>query len=91
MRRERPVSSAGARATTGPIQMPMRSLRGRGYKSNYVDVESGAEFWISGCRKDGADRLYGERIPVSIDDDVRMEYWTAIRGQPERAGDETTS
>jgi len=56
-----------------------------GYKWNYFDVESGAEFWISGCRKDGADRLYGERIPVEIDEDVRTEYWSVIRGHPDRA------
>ena len=67
-----------------------RSLSGRGFKSNCADVETGAQFWISGCRKDGADRLYGERVPVSIDEDVRVEYWTTIRGQPERVGDKTT-
>ena len=61
-----------------------QSLKGQGFKSNYFDVDSGDEFWISGCRKDGADRLYGERLPVEIDDDVREEYWTSIRGEPER-------
>ena len=62
-----------------------RSLKGNGFKSNYFDVETGEEYWISGCRKDGADRLYGERVPVEIDEDVREEYWTAIRMMPERA------
>lgn len=61
-----------------------RSLKGRGFKSNWFDVETGAEFWISGCRKDGADRLYAGGPPVDIDEDVREEYWTSIRGQPER-------
>ncbi len=60
-----------------------RSLHGHGFKSNYFDVESGEHYWITGCRKDGADRLYGERVPIEIDDDVREEYWTEIRGQPE--------
>ena len=64
-----------------------RSLKGGGFKANYFDAETGAEFWISGCRKDGTDRLYGERVPVEIDDEVREEYWTVIRGQPERAGE----
>jgi hypothetical protein len=64
-----------------------RSLNGSGFKANYFEVETRAEFWISGCRKDGADRLYGERLPVEIDEDVREEYWTVIRGQPERAND----
>lgn len=60
-----------------------QSLKGRGFKSNYFDVDSGDEFWISGCRKDGADRLYGERLPIEIDDDVRIENWTSIRGMSE--------
>ena len=58
---------------------------GSGYKWNCVDVETKERYWISGCRRDGADRLYGESTPVEIDDDVRMEYWTEIRGQSEKA------
>lgn len=60
-----------------------QSLKGHGFKANYFDVETLERYWISGCRKDGADRLYGERLPIDIDDDVREEYWTAIRQQPE--------
>ncbi|MDX2273944.1 MAG: hypothetical protein NW206_00715 [Hyphomonadaceae bacterium] len=30
-----------------------QSLKGRGFKANYFDVETGEEFWISGPRKDG--------------------------------------
>lgn len=63
-----------------------RSTRG-GSKANHLELETGADFWISGCRKDGADRLYGERIPVEIDEDVRVEYWTEIGGAPERVSD----
>jgi hypothetical protein len=59
-------------------------MRG-GYKWNCVDVETGERYWISGCRRDGVDRLYGESTLVEIDDDVREEYWTAIRKQPEKA------
>jgi hypothetical protein len=61
-----------------------RSLKGYGFKANYFDVASGEYYWISGCKKDGSDRLYGERVPIAIDDDVREEYWTEIRGQPEK-------
>ena len=60
-----------------------QSLKGSGFKANYFDVDSGDEYWISGCKRDGSDRLHGERVPVEIDDDVRVEYWTEIRGQPE--------
>jgi hypothetical protein len=63
-----------------------RSLKGRGFKSNYVEVESGEDYWISGPRRDGQDRLYGERQPIEIDEDVREEYWTEIRREPDNIG-----
>lgn len=62
-----------------------RSLKGAGFKANYYDIETGEEYWISGPRRDGADRLYGERTPVEIDEDVRREYWIQVRGRPDRA------
>jgi hypothetical protein len=60
-----------------------QSLKGQGFKANYYEVESGEEYWISGCKKDGGDRLYNERVPIEIDEDAREEYWTQIRGLPE--------
>ena len=61
-----------------------RSLRGNGFKSNYYCVETGAHYWISGCRKDGRDALYA--TSVQVDDDVREEYWRDVRGLPENVG-----
>eukprot|EP01045_Picozoa_sp_COSAG04_P055378 COSAG04_NODE_25270_length_310_cov_0.421801_1_plen_84_part_01 len=43
------------------------TLKGTGFKPNFFYVDSGDNYWISGCRKDGADRLYGERTPIYID------------------------
>jgi hypothetical protein len=64
-----------------------QSLKGMGFKSNYFDVETGEHFWISGPRRDGADRLYGGGgEPIAIDEDVREEYWTEIRGRGRAAG-----
>ncbi len=77
------VSFSKSGATVYYAGREFRTLRGRGFKANYFDVETGDHYWISGCRKDGADRLYGEHLPVEIDEDVREEYWTKIRGQPE--------
>jgi hypothetical protein len=57
------------------------SLKGRGFKSNFFDVESGEHYWISGCKKNGEDALYS--ATVEIDEDVRDEYWTLIRRRPE--------
>ncbi len=58
-----------------------QSLKGSGFKANFYDVETGEDYWISGPHKDGGDRLYGERLPIVVDDDVNEEYWTQIRGQ----------
>lgn len=68
-----------------------QSLKGAGFKANYYDVDNGEQFWISGPRRDGADRLYGEPVPVEIDADVRGEYWTEIRGLPHRADERIAS
>ncbi len=51
-----------------------------GYKYNCIDEENGDAYWVSGPRKDGADRLYGG--VVQVDEDARVEYWTKIRGRP---------
>ncbi len=63
--------------------MTFQSLKGAGFKANFFDVENGEQYWISGCRRDGADRLYGEALPIEIDEDVREEYWADIRNSPE--------
>jgi hypothetical protein len=55
----------------------------RGYKYNCFDEENGDRYWVSGPRRDGADKLYGGI--VKIDEDARLEYWTSIRGQPSLA------
>jgi hypothetical protein len=64
-----------------------QSLKGSGFKANYYDIDNGDRFWISGPRKDGADRLHDEPVPVEIDDDVREEYWSDVRGDAQRARD----
>jgi hypothetical protein len=60
-----------------------RRIVGGGFKSNYIDEATGEDYWISGPKRDGSDRLYGERIPIEIDEDVREEYWTTIRNLPD--------
>jgi hypothetical protein len=61
-----------------------QSLKGAGFKSNFYDVDSGEDYWISGPKRAGGDALYGGSIPIEIDEDVRDEYWRDIRRQPER-------
>ena len=59
-----------------------QSLKGRGFKSNYYEVESGEPYWISGPRKDGQDSLYATNVPPEVDEDVQGEYWAKVRGLP---------
>jgi hypothetical protein len=61
-----------------------QSLKGAGFKSNYYNVDTGEDYWISGPKRNGGDALYGGGTPIEIDDDVREEYWRAIRRQPDR-------
>ena len=63
--------------------LELQSLKGVGYKANYFDIETGERFWVSGCRKDGNDGLYN--IKIHVDENIRKEYWTDIRGMPERS------
>lgn len=58
----------------------LQSLKG-GYKANYFDIDTGEEYWISGCKKGGDDTLYPAII--EIDEEVREEYWTQIRNRPD--------
>ena len=57
-------------------------IPGGGFKSNYIEEASREDYWISGCKRRGGDSLYGSMAPVSIDEDVREEYWTTIRNLP---------
>ena len=55
-----------------------RFRRFSGYKANFLDVDSGDEYWISGPRKDRNDRLYGGSRGVIVDADIRDEYLQLI-------------
>jgi hypothetical protein len=59
------------------------SLKGAGFKANYRNGTTGEQYWISGPRRDGQDRLYLSNVPVEIDEDAREEYWIEIRRKPE--------
>ena len=61
-----------------------QSLKGAGFKSNYYNVDTGEDYWISGPKRNGGDALYGSGIPIPIDEDVREEYWRDIRRDADR-------
>ena len=49
---------------------------------NYVDIETGEVYWISGVKKNGEDRHWAGHGKVSIDRRLVYEY-CAITGQKE--------
>ncbi|MHB8635562.1 MAG: 1-deoxy-D-xylulose-5-phosphate synthase [Fimbriimonadaceae bacterium] len=51
-----------------------------GDNANFIEVESGDKYWITGCKKKG----YVGDAPIEIDEDVRDEYWDVIRKWPSR-------
>jgi hypothetical protein len=74
------VSFSKTRSTLRYRSLEFISLKGSGFKANYLETDSREQYWISGPRKDGKDRLYASSLPVEIDDDVRDEYLRDIRG-----------
>jgi hypothetical protein len=66
-----------------------QSLKGAGFKANYLEVGTGGRYWISGPKRNGQDFLYGGG-GAEIDEDCREEYWTKIRRQPELAARKTS-
>jgi hypothetical protein len=61
----------------------------KGYASrhpyaNYFDLDTQEDYWVSGCKKNGEDRHWAGSGKVLVDEDVREEYWTKIRKQPEK-------
>jgi hypothetical protein len=61
-----------------------QTLKGAGFKSNYIDLDNGDEYWISGRKRRGGDALYGHGPPIEIDEDIRHEYWRDVRRRPHR-------
>jgi len=55
-----------------------------GYKTNCIEEGTDRDFWVSGPKKNGRDRLYGGI--VEIDDDANKEYWINVRKMPEMVG-----
>jgi hypothetical protein len=53
----------------------LQSLKGGGLMTaNYVDIDTGDEFWVSGVKKNGQDRHWAGHGPVEIDADALDEY-----------------
>jgi hypothetical protein len=79
------VSYSKTGATLYYAGQSFQSLKGKGYKSNYYNIETGERYWISGPKKNGQDSLYATHTTPEIDEDVAKEYWEKIRGRTSSA------
>lgn len=52
--------------------------RYNGISGNFIDVETGDEYWISGVKKDGTDRHWAGNGKTTIDKNVVEEYLAAV-------------
>ena len=54
----------------------------RGISGNFIDIESGDEYWISGVKKNGEDRHWAGNGKIVIDSKIVPEY-LSIEGDKE--------
>ncbi|WP_203841235.1 hypothetical protein [Winogradskya humida] len=54
---------------------------GANFDSNFYDVDTGEEFWVSGPKLDGTDGRYSNQKPL-VDDDAREAYEAFLAGAP---------
>ncbi len=57
----------------------LRRIPGGGILGNHEDVENGDEYWVSGVKRNRANRPWAGNGPVVIDEDVREEYEHLIK------------
>jgi len=55
--------------------------RGRAFDSNFFDVETGEEYWLSGPKRDRTDLRYGPGQP-EVESDALAAYEAFLAGAP---------
>lgn len=66
----------------GTARFQGRELRrSQSFDSNFFDVETGEDFWLSGPKRDRTDTRYGPATTV-VEDDVREAYEAFLDGAP---------
>ena len=61
----------------------LTKVKGGGIRGNFLDLETGEEYWITGIKKRGSNAHWAESANIHIDDDAIDEY-EKIRSQWER-------
>ena len=58
----------------------LRRIPGGGIRGNHDDIETGDEYWVSGVKRNRANRPWAGTGPVVIDEEVRQEYEQLTKG-----------
>lgn len=48
--------------------------KANGVSGNFLDMDTGEEFWVSGVKRNGSNVHWAERRSVEIDEDARDAY-----------------
>lgn len=88
---ERKGDSLNGTARIGRVYAGKSFCKISGFKAKYMDETTLTEYWISGPKRNGQDRLYDSNIAIQIDEDAREGYWTEIRKKPEWKDRSTTT
>lgn len=76
------IGIAGASKTGATIYSngkAFKSLKGSGIGANYFDIETGAEYWISGIKKNNQDRHWAGGGDILIDK-LAVQYYLKETG-----------
>ena len=52
----------------------LKRAKGGGISGNFIDAETGEEYWVSGIKVRGSNTHYAEPVNVAIDADAKEEY-----------------
>ncbi len=57
------------------LGLQLSRIKGGGVRGNFMDVESGSEFWVSGVKRSGSNAHPSERsLAVEVDPDAMGAY-----------------
>ena len=56
----------------------LKKIKNTSASANHYDIETGNEYWVSGVKKNGADRHWAGNGKIMIDNDAVEEYLTHI-------------
>jgi hypothetical protein len=54
--------------------LALTAMKGGGVAGNFLDPETGEEFWVSGVKRRGSNAHLAESVAAVVDDNAKEEY-----------------